>query len=104
MAKKYDVNDLVNVIPTLLNDPLGSLAVFLENNQQSSNDKSQNENIEDPEMESILKAEEEIRKKKELLLKRKRSLKERLRSAVKQLENGSNNYNDVYLLIDEIKN
>jgi len=103
MAKKYDVNDLVNVIPTLLNDPLGSLAVFLENNQET-NKEQQPENIEDPEMESILKAEEEIRKKKEELLKKKRSLKERLRSAVKQLENGSNNYNDVYLLIDEIKN
>ena len=41
MAKKYDVNDLVNVIPTLLNDPLGSLAVFLENNQETTRNKPQ---------------------------------------------------------------
>ena len=109
MNKKYDLNDVVQHLPTLMADPLGSLTSFLEycdeNKPKSTEDKptkSQEEPKVDEELQELLRAEEEIRKKKEELLNKNKTLKQLLKDATKEIENGSRNFNKLYELIERV--
>lgn len=102
MEKKYDINDLVNAIPTLLNNPLGSLVKIIDH--QENEGENTTTTTSDPEMDAILRAEEVLKKRKEALQKKRASIKEQIRVAVKEIEEGSINFNKLYSLIEQIKN
>lgn len=114
MSKKYDLNDVVNHLPNLMADPIGSLTSFLEycdkNKNTNETPRTKNESLntncqnktEDKELQELLRAEEEIRKKKEELLNKNKTLKQQLKEATKEIEDGSNNFNKLYELIERV--
>lgn len=95
--KKYEMNDLVNAIPEIMNDPLGALTNYLEFCETKENNNKEEVNSE---LEDIEKAQRELDlRKKEL---DRKNIKLRLKKAVDGLKNGETNYNMVYDLIEKI--
>ena len=95
--KKYEMNDLVNVLPEIMNDPIGSLTNYLEFREQKDNTKSQEV---DSELEEIEKAQRELDQRKRE--HEKKNIKLRLTRAVDALKNGGTDYASVYDLIKKI--